>query len=304
MIWYSTYNEMVRLYSLYERRFFRDLANIICRRFPLYQHTFLECTEQEVHKLSSNISDKDEVQFLIRALSKERALVKSLCFQLSDQRTDIKNHSVFTLELIEGQVLGYWIVESRHIKNIFGKRKMKKYARFLSLLLQAQRDKESVVRNLEMDELVCLPNNMAFIRHVQKLQVQGVAYCICILRIEDYRLRVKCEGDRPMKEQVADLVNKVKLATLGDNFIVSEDTVAVISHLEMKDLYAQLYAFADDNKLWETTKLVLVPSNFIQTGDVLKIMETAMGLCKTGMIWRYGKDGIASLCVSEGSTGS
>lgn len=304
MIWYSTYNEMVRLYSLYERRFFRDLANIICRRFPLYQHTFVECTDEEVYELSSNIPDKDEVRFLIRTLKKERALVKRQCFQLSDERTGIKNHSVFTLELIEGQVLGYWIVESRHFKNVLGKRKMKQYARFLSLLLQAQQDRESAERNLAMDEIVCLPTGMAFVRRIHKLQNQNGKYSICILRVDEYRLKLKDEGAERMNAQILQLVAKIKQAALGENYFLSEDTIAIISWQDVKELYAQFYAFADDNELWQEIKLVMVPSRKIQSDDVYRIIETAMGLCKTGMIWRYGKDGIDSLCVAEGSTES
>lgn len=303
MIWYSSYNEMIRLYGLYERRFFRDLAVIMRRRFMPYYHTFLECSAETIKLLSSTIPDKDEIQFLINMLNKEKSLAKRNGFCLSDKRAGIKSHLVFPLELFEEQVLGYWIIESKSMKKILGKKQMSQYAKVLSLILQLQRERESASYNLEIDERSGLPGNMAFERYVFTLLAKKIGYALCVFRVDEYRIRLKNEGEDEIKHLTASFIDKAKLAVLGELYSLSEDTIVIVSMQEEKELYAQLYAFATQNDLWQFIKIVMIPSNKIHTENIRKIIEIAMGLCKTGMIWRYGNDGIMPLCMEEGSAG-
>ena len=303
MIWYSSYNEMIRLYGLYERKFFRDLAVITRRRFFFYQHTFLECDAETIKLLSSTISDKDEIQFLINAINREKSLAKRKELYSSDERTGVKSHMVFTLELFENQLLGYWIVESYSKKMILGKRQMSRYAKVISLILQLQKERESALHNLEIDECSRLPGNMAFERRVLKLFLMNIDYVVCVFRLDEYRIRMKNEGGKAVQELVGKLNEKIRSSMQGELYSLSKDTTAVISSHEEKEAYAELFTFATQNDLWEFVKIVMISSRKMHTEDIRKIIELAMSLCKTGVIWRYGSDGIMPLCVEEGSAG-
>lgn len=304
MIWNRVPHEMIRLYSLYERKYFRELADYVKRRFPVFIHTIVECSGGTLRVLSSNIADKDEIQFLIKSLNRDTEVNTNRWFQLSEMRTGIEKILIFSLEFAENQKLGYWIVESQYTKHIFGRRKMQLYARVISLLLYAQKNKEIMQHNLEIDEQSGLPCNLAFVRLIQLLQKQEVVYTICVFRVDDYRANLLREGVTHMQNQMSNLIKKLEAANIGKNFYLSEDTLAVLSWQNEKEVYAILTAFADENELWQTVRIVMIPSLKISSDDVIGIVETSMSFCKTGMIWRYGKDGINALCVAEGSEGT
>lgn len=301
MIWFRIYNEIIRLYCLYNRRGFREFADLLKKAFPIYEHTIVECFGETFRVISSNIPDRDEIQFLTKTLSKEEELVINHQFQLSEMRTGIHNHLVFSLEIEENQKLGYWIVESRHVRKIIGRRKMKQYVRLLSLLLQAQKDKETALHNLEIDEHSRLPCNTAFMKQIQILQKQDAVYKICILRIDNYRTRLQNEGSHNIQKQMKEIATKLASVKNGKTFCLSEDTLAFVSWQDEKELFAQLSAFAEENELWQSVRIALVSSLKFQSDDVQKSIEIIMSACEIGMIWRHGKDGFNSLNLKEGS---
>ena len=234
------YVELLELYHNSGREFYAEMAALLGQQTEGMEHSFLTLEDDRWKLVASTVKNRDEREFLRKQADAMEAVSPKDFFWFSEQRAVVRTHLVIPLRVRKRFIMAIWIVESR-IRERIPEREILKIARLIALLFQLSKAE----RNWYLDPGTGLPGRLYFGQILAKLMEGGHRINVCVFRIDRYRERVRTNGCLEMEQEYREMIGQIRKLQMGNLYAVSDDTAAVISLTEEKEVYARIESLLD-----------------------------------------------------------
>lgn len=236
------YVELLELYHNSGREFYAEMAALLGQQTEGMEHSFLTLEDDRWKLVASTVKNRDEREFLRKQADAMEAVSPKDFFWFSEQRAVVRTHLVIPLRVRKRFITAIWIVESR-IRERIPEREILKIARLIALLFQLSKAE----RNWYLDPGTGLPGRLYFGQILAKLMEGGHRINVCVFRIDRYRERVRTNGCLEMEQEYREMIGQIRKLQMGNLYAVSDDTAAVISLTEEKEVYARIESLLDQS---------------------------------------------------------
>lgn len=290
--------QLVELYDNTGKEFYQELIAILEGYYPALDHTILEqCEKNEWKSRATTIRDPDEVQFLLRMAENEAISSKRGNFQFSEKRRNVKGHQVIPLVIRYRKMIGIWIIESRWKEKVTVEKEMISFSKLLALFLQASADERSSTINRYIDARTGLLGKQYFCHVVERVHTKKHKVILCAIRWHSYREMIRVQGIVETEERFRKFLQAVKELELGNCYLLSEDTLIVISAETEQEIYAKLDDLLEEPAFGKHLKIVLMDVE--RCPGLFTHLEERFSLCSPGVIWTKRANPVVHSFVTE-----
>lgn len=287
--------QLLELYKNSGSDFFEEAIALIKAHMADLCHSLFSIEREDRCKvLSTNIKDADEIVFWERALQKELCTGMKTCFQIPIKRLGIQSHIIIPL-FVREELCGVWILESRTQEEIRVEKVHLNIANLIALFIKDASLIRKCVQNMYLDAETELPGRAYFQKIIGRLQNHKI--WLSVFRILNYREGIRMHGNTYMEEAFKGFLQQVRKIEKGNIYILSEDTVALLSN----ENEIESFAGAKQIMTYQIKELNIIGAflDLSREEHIMTLLEEIFSITPAGNIWRREQNPIASLFLSE-----
>ena len=236
------YTDLLDLYHNSGREFYVEMAAMLGQQVVGVEHSFLIQEERRWKLAASTIKNFDEREFLRREAETLGSTVPESSFTFPQQRMGIERHLVIPLTVRSRGATALWVAEYRTRERV-PEKELLKISRLIALFFRLSKEE----RNWYLDAQTGLPGKVYFMQVLKKLTEGRHKVIVCVFRLEKYRGKIQKEGSGKTEQEFSEIIGQVKKFQLGNLYILSEDTAAIISPAEDREAYARMENLKDQH---------------------------------------------------------